>query len=69
MGITSVMEGGHWRVGLEDNLFLEKGVLAKSSAEQVEKAIRIIREMGHEPATPDEAREILGLKGIDKVNY
>jgi uncharacterized protein (DUF849 family) len=69
MGITSVMEGGNWRVGLEDNLFLEKGVLAKSSAEQVEKAIRIIREMGHEPATPDEAREILGLKGIDKVNY
>ncbi len=69
MGITSVMEGGNWRVGLEDNLYLERGVLAKSSAEQVEKAIRIIREMGHEPATPDEAREILGLKGIDKVNY
>jgi len=43
--------------------------LAKSSAEQVEKAIRIIRELGFEPATSDEAREILGLKGIDKVNY
>ena len=43
--------------------------LAKSSAEQVEKAIRIIRELGYEPATEDEAREILQLKGIDKVNY
>jgi uncharacterized protein (DUF849 family) len=54
---------------LEDNLYLEKGVLAKSSAEQVEKAIRILRELGYEPATPDEARVMLGLKGIDKVNY
>jgi uncharacterized protein (DUF849 family) len=69
MGMTSVMEGGHWRVGLEDNLYLEKGVLAKSSAEQVEKAVRIIREFGFEPATPDEAREILGLKGVENVNY
>jgi uncharacterized protein (DUF849 family) len=69
MGIVNVLEGGFWRVGLEDNLYLEKGVLAKSSAEQVEKAVRIIREFGYEPATEDEAREILGLKGIDKVNY
>ncbi len=69
MGIINVLEGGFWRVGLEDNLYLEKGVLAKSSAEQVEKAVRIIREFGFEPATPDEAREILQLKGIDKVNY
>jgi uncharacterized protein (DUF849 family) len=69
MGVVNVLEGGFWRVGLEDNLYLERGVLAKSSAEQVEKAIRIIRELGYEPATPDEAREILGLKGLDKVNY
>ncbi len=69
MGVINVIEGGFWRVGLEDNLYIEKGVLAKSSAEQVEKAIRIIRELGYEPATPDEAREILGLKGIGKVNY
>jgi uncharacterized protein (DUF849 family) len=69
MGVINVLEGGFWRVGLEDNLYLEKGVLAKSSAEQVEKAIRIIRELGYEPATEDEAREILQLKGIDKVNY
>jgi uncharacterized protein (DUF849 family) len=69
MGVINVLEGGFWRVGLEDNLYLEKGVLAKSSAEQVEKAIRIIRELGYEPATENEAREILGLKGLDKVNY
>ena len=69
MGVVNVLEGGFWRVGLEDNLYLEKGVLAKSSAEQVEKAIRITRELGLEVATEDEAREILGLKGIDKVNY
>ena len=69
MGVINVLEGGFWRVGLEDSIYLEKGVLAKSSAEQVEKAIRIIRELGYEPATPDEAREILQLKGVDKVNY
>jgi uncharacterized protein (DUF849 family) len=61
--------GGHARVGLEDNLYLEKGVLAKSNAEQVAKMIRIGRELGIEPATPNEARRILGLKGIGKVNY
>jgi len=44
-------------------------VLAKSSAEQVAKIIRIGRELGVEPATPDEARKILGLKGIGAVNF
>jgi uncharacterized protein (DUF849 family) len=57
------------RVGLEDNLYVEKGRMAKSNAEQVEKIGRIARELGIEPATPDEARKILGLKGLDKVNY
>ena len=61
--------GGHVRVGLEDNLYLEKGRLAKSNAELVEKMVRIAREFGREPATPDEARKILGLKGKDKVNF
>lgn len=61
--------GGNVRVGLEDSLFISKGVLAKSNAEQVEKIIRIMRELTLEPATPDEARQILGLKGISKVNY
>jgi uncharacterized protein (DUF849 family) len=69
MGVINVLEGGFWRVGLEDNLYLERNLLAKSSAEQVEKAIRIIRELGYEPATIDEARAMLQLKGIDKVNY
>jgi len=65
----SVLLGGHCRVGLEDNLFLEKGQLAKSNAEQVAKMARIIGELGSEPATPDEARKILGLKGIGAVNF
>ena len=65
----SVLLGGHCRVGLEDNLFLEKGQFAKSNAEQVGKMARIIRELGSEPATPDEARQILGLKGLNRVNF
>jgi uncharacterized protein (DUF849 family) len=65
----SLLMGGHARVGLEDNLYLEKGVMAKSNAEQVAKIIRIARELGIEPATPHEGREILGLKGLDKVEY
>jgi uncharacterized protein (DUF849 family) len=69
MCTMSMIMGGHVRVGMEDNLYLSKGVLAKSNAEQVEKIIRIAREFGHEPATPDETREILKLKGQDKVNF
>ena len=65
----SLLLGGHARVGLEDNLYLEKGRLAKSNVEQVEKIIRIAGELGIEPYTPDEARELLGLKGLDNVNY
>ena len=66
---TSLLMGGHTRVGLEDNLYLEKGRMAQSNAQQVEKIIRIAREHGIEPATPDEAREILGLKGLEKVKF
>jgi len=69
MCTASLLLGGHARVGLEDNLYLEKDVLAKSSAEQVAKIIRIAKEFGIEPATPEEARKILNLKGLDKVNY
>ena len=61
--------GGNNRLGLEDNLYLEEKRLAKSNAEQVEKIVRIAREFGIEPATPDQARQILGLKGQDKVNF
>jgi len=69
MCMVSMIMGGHCRVGMEDNLYLSKGVLAKSNAELVEKMIRILRELGHEPTTPDEAREILALKGSNKVNF
>ncbi|HOQ42722.1 MAG TPA: 3-keto-5-aminohexanoate cleavage protein [Smithellaceae bacterium] len=65
----SLILGGNCRVGLEDNLYLEKGRLAKSNAEQVAKMVRVSRELGIEPATPDDARKILGLKGIEKVKY
>jgi uncharacterized protein (DUF849 family) len=65
----ALIMGGNARVGLEDNLYLEKGVMAKSNADQVKKIIRIARELGVEPATPGEAREILGLKGLDKVAF
>jgi uncharacterized protein (DUF849 family) len=69
LATLGIMMGGHARVGFEDNIFVEKGVLAKSNAELVEKVVRIARELGREIATPEEARKILGLKGKDKVNY
>lgn len=69
MGVVNMIQGGYMRVGLEDNLYISKGELAKSSAEQVEKAIRIARELGFDIASPNDAREMLGLKGLDKVNF
>jgi uncharacterized protein (DUF849 family) len=57
----STISGGNARVGLEDNIYLEKGVLAKTNRELVEKAVRIIRELGGDVATPAEARQIFGL--------
>jgi uncharacterized protein (DUF849 family) len=65
----AAMMGGNVRVGLEDSLFIERGKLATSNAEQVAKIRRIIEELGHEIATPDEARTILGLKGADLVGF
>jgi len=69
MCTQSLIMGGHARVGLEDNLYLEKGVMAESNADQVAKIIRIAGELGIEPATPDEARQILNLKGLDAVAF
>jgi len=69
MGTQSFLLGGHARIGLEDNLYLSRGELAKSNAEQVEKIIRIAVELGLEPATSEEGRQILGLKGLEQVNY
>lgn len=65
----SAAMGGNVRVGLEDSLWLGKGTLAKSNAEQVRQVRQIIEGLGHEVATPDEARAILQLKGQDKVRY
>jgi 3-keto-5-aminohexanoate cleavage enzyme len=59
MGIMGALLGGNLRVGFEDNVYLSKGVLAKSNAELVEKAARIIRELGFEVASVDDARDIL----------
>jgi uncharacterized protein (DUF849 family) len=67
--LTAATMGGHVRVGLEDNLYLRKGVLAKSNSEQVEKVRTLVYEVtGRQSATPDEARSILGLKGKEKTN-
>ncbi len=54
--------GGHARVGLEDNLFASKGVLARGSHELVTLAVKSARAAGREPASPDEARRLLGLR-------
>jgi uncharacterized protein (DUF849 family) len=69
MTTHALLMGGHARVGLEDNLYLEKGVLATSSGEQVAKIRRIAAELGVETATPAEARQILGLKGLENVGF
>lgn len=69
MATTASQMGGNVRVGLEDSLFIQRGVLAESNAQQVAKVRRIVEELGCEVATPDEAREILDLKGSDRVNF
>jgi uncharacterized protein (DUF849 family) len=61
--------GGNIRVGLEDSLWAGKGVLAKSNADQVKLARKLIEGLGMQVATPDEARMILSLKGGDKVGF
>lgn len=58
----AIAMGGHVRVGSEDNLYLERGVLAKSNGELVAKVVRMAKELGREVANFAEAREILGLK-------
>ena len=65
----SASMGGHVRVGLEDSLWLGRGQLAPTNASQVVRARQIIEGLGLEIATPDEARNILSLKGGDKVAF
>jgi len=69
MATQSLLMGGNVRVGLEDNLYIARGKLATGNAEQVAKMVRIARELGIEPASPDEARRILALKGGENVNF
>ncbi len=57
----SVLLGGHVRVGLEDNVYYREGELAESSAQLVERVVEVARTLGRDPATPDRAREMLGL--------
>jgi uncharacterized protein (DUF849 family) len=61
--------GGNVRVGLEDSLLIDKDELATSNAQQVQKIRRILEDLGHEIATPEDVREMLDLKGADKVNF
>jgi uncharacterized protein (DUF849 family) len=69
IGAMAVAMGGNLRVGLEDSLWIGPGKLAESNAEQVKKARQIVEGFGLEVATPDDAREILALKGGDKVAF
>lgn len=65
----AAMMGGNVRVGLEDSLYIARGVLARNNAEQVAKIRRIVEELGHEIASPAEARVMLALKGADRVGF
>ncbi len=62
MAAATIIMGGHVRVGFEDNLYLEKGILAKSNGELVAKVVSLAKILGREIATPADARRILGLK-------
>lgn len=62
LAVAAIIDGGHVRVGFEDNVYLSKGVLAKSNGELVAKVVRLAKELGREVATPAEARKILSLK-------
>jgi 3-keto-5-aminohexanoate cleavage enzyme len=61
MATMAIILGGHVRVGFEDNIYISKGVRAKSNAELVEKIVRLAKELGREIATPYDARRILNL--------
>lgn len=65
----AVSMGGNIRVGLEDSIWIARGKLAESNAQQVAKARALVEGLGLEIATPDEARALLALKGGDAVNF
>lgn len=61
MAALGILLGGNVRVGFEDNLYLRRGVLAESNAQLVERVVDLARLLEREPASPVEARQILGL--------
>lgn len=67
--VAMAMGAPNVRVGMEDSLYAGKGKKAKSNADQVKMVVNIARELSLEPASPDDARKILGLKGLDKVGF
>lgn len=66
LGAMGMVLGGNVRVGLEDNLYYSRGVLAKNNAQLVARIVRVARDLGKEPCTPEEARKILGIKPLKK---
>ena len=62
LAMLAILDGGHVRVGFEDNVYLSKGVLAKSNGELVEKVVSLAKEFGREIATPADARRILSIQ-------
>lgn len=69
LSTMAIIMGGHVRVGLEDNIYLRKGVLAKSNAQLVERIVHLANELDREIGSPDDTRKILSLKGKDKVSF
>lgn len=69
LALMSAGMGGHVRVGLEDSLYISRGVLAQSNAQQVAKIRQLVEGLGREVATPDDVRTLLGLKGSSRVNF
>jgi uncharacterized protein (DUF849 family) len=69
IAMQSVLMGGNLRVGLEDSIWAGKGRLAETNAQQVRMAREMVEALGLEIATPAEAREILQLKGADRVDF
>jgi 3-keto-5-aminohexanoate cleavage enzyme len=67
LGVMGMILGGNVRVGLEDNVYYKKGELAKSNAQLVARMVKIARELGKEPCSPAEARELFGLKPVPVV--
>ena len=68
LATMAIMMGGHVRVGLEDNIFIGKGKLC-TNAQLVEKVVRIARELDRDISSPEDMRQILGLKGVGAVGF